>query len=96
MNKITKIAIQESYKILCSFKNGENRLFDVEQSLAKDKKYTNKILSQDVFNKVKVGSLGELYWDGVAEMKDLHGNMISCEYDICPDFVYMHSELVGS
>lgn len=94
MNKITNLSIQKPFKILCTFKNGENRLFNVEQSLAKNKKYTNKILSQDVFNEVKVGSLGELYWDGVAEMKDLHDNMISCEYDICPDFVYINSELI--
>lgn len=96
MNKITNISIQEPFKILCTFKNGENRIFNLEQILDKNKKYTNKILSPAVFSEVKVGSLGELYWDGVAEMKDLHGNMISCEYDICPDFVYMHSELVGS
>jgi len=95
MNKIIDISIKEPFKILCTFKNGENRMFNLEQSLDKNKKYTNKILSQDVFNAIKVGSLGELYWDGIAKMKDLNGDMISCEYDICPDFVYVNSVLIG-
>jgi len=62
LNKIIDISIQEPFKIICTFSNGENRIFDLEKSLDKNKKYTNKVLSQDIFSKVKVGSLGEIYW----------------------------------
>ena len=94
MNKIVNISIQEPYKLLCSFNNGEQRLLDLVKVLNINQKYTNKIFNTKTFSEVKIGSFGEIYWNNVAEMKDLKGNTIPCEYDICPDFAYLNSTLV--
>ena len=91
MNKIVKISVQEPYKLLCFFNNGDQRILDLEEVLDSKKKFASKIFDTTIFNKVKVGSFGEAYWDDVAEMKDLNGNIIPCKYDICPDFAYLNS-----
>ena len=91
MYRIIDIEILEPFKIACHFKNGEKRLFDLEKSLNKSQKYTQKLLEGDVFSTAKVDSLGGIYWEGMAEMTDLEGNTIPCDYDISPEFVYMNS-----
>ena len=90
-NRIVKISIREPYKLLCFFNNGEQRILDLEEVLDTKKKFVSKILDSTTFNKAKIGSFGEVYWDDVAEMKDLNGNTIPCGYDICPDFAYLNS-----
>ena len=91
MNKIENISFLEPFRILCEFKNGEKRILDLEKLLDKSRKYSIRIFNDDVYQNAKVGSFGEIYWDGIAEMKDLKGNIVPCQYDICPDYVYMHS-----
>ena len=95
MNRIVKISIREPCKLLCFFNNGEQRILDLEEVLDPNKKFVSKIFDSTTFNKVKVGSFGELYWEDVAEMKDLNGNTIACQYDICPDFAYLHSNPIN-
>ena len=90
-SKIVKISIREPYKLLCFFNNGEQRILDLEKVLDPKKKFVSKIFDSTTFNKAKIGSFGEVYWEDVAEMKDLNGNTIACEYDICPDFAYLNS-----
>ena len=92
MNKIINISLQEPFKILCYFNNGEQRILDLKQALNPKQKYTKKVFDQKVFNQAKIGSFGEIFWEGIAEMKDLNGNVIPCEYDICPDFAYLNSK----
>ena len=91
MKKIVKISYQEPFKILCSFDNGEQRLLDLKNVLNARQKYTQQILNKNTFKQAKIGSFGEIYWNNIAEMKDLNGNTIPCEYDICPDFAYLKS-----
>jgi len=89
MRKILKIELLEPYKILCIFDNGEQRIIDLDEVLKKSNKYTSKVFSN--FHKTKIGSNGEIYWDGIGEIKNLNGETIPCEYDICPDFAYINS-----
>ena len=89
MNKITDISFLELFKILCTFSNGEQRILDLNSTL-KDK-YSKKIFNEDVFSQAKIGSLGEIYWEGIAEIKDLNGKIIPCEYDISPEFAHVNS-----
>ncbi|WP_445734943.1 hypothetical protein [Mariniflexile sp.] len=91
MNKIINIYIQEPFKILCFFENGEQKILDLQQVLNPEQKYMKSILNKKVFNQAKIGSFGEIYWEGVAQMKDLNGITIPCNYDISPDFAYLKS-----
>lgn len=91
MKRILEISYQEPFKIVCSFNNGEQRLLDLQYALNPKQKYTQKILNNKTFKKAKIGVFGEIYWEGIAEMKDLEGNTIPCEYDISPDFAYIKS-----
>lgn len=53
-----------------------------------------KTLNREVFDKVKLGSFGELFWDEIVEIQELNGSVSSCNDDISPEFVYAHSEAV--
>lgn len=86
-----------SFSIVCKFNNGEVRKLEVDKIFA-DKlndTYIQKILTKAVFDSVKIGDFGQLYWENVAQMKDLDGSMISCEYDMSPEFVYYDSNPVN-
>ena len=45
----------------------------------------------NTYKTVKIGEFGQLYWDGIAEIKTLDRKLIPTEFDICPDFVYLSS-----
>jgi len=94
MIKPIKIVDIAPYYIVCLFNNGELRKFTVEPIFFSkvNKSIIDNIFSINTFNTAKIGTLGQLYWDNVATMKDEKGNPISCEYDISPEFVYHHSK----
>lgn len=91
MRKIIKIEIMDNYIIRCEFDNGEMRDLDIKTFMDRNGKYSKKVYDLSVFNKVKLGDFGQIYWDGIAKMRTLDGNLIPTEYDICPDFAYMNS-----
>jgi hypothetical protein len=97
MIKPIEITIHPAYSLLCKFSNGELKKLFVEPILLqeKNKKIADKILNPNFFNQVKLGELGQIYWQDAAEMKDEKGNTISCEYDLSPEFVYHYSVKVS-
>jgi hypothetical protein len=91
MKKIIKIEFCENNQIICHFDNNELRIIDLSKTI-KDK-YITKILSDEtIFKSAKIGEFGELYWANAAEIKDLNGKIIPCEYDISPEFAYYNSK----
>ncbi len=93
MIKLSKIEFSENNEILCFFENGELRLFNVQKSI-KDR-YIKVIISDDnILKSAQIGKFGEIYWADMGEIKDLDGNIIRCEYDISPEFVYENSVTV--
>ena len=90
MKKVTKIIFLTEYKLHCFFNNGEERLLDVP-AILKDK-YAKKIMNEHIFKKAKVGDLGEIYWEGIGEIKQLDGSLTPCNYDMSPEFVYINSK----
>ncbi len=93
MIKLSKIEFSENNEILCFFENGELRLFNVQNSI-KDR-YIKVIISDDkIFKSAQIRKFGEIYWADMGEIKDLDGNIIRCEYDISPEFVYENSVTV--
>ncbi len=93
MVKLSKIEFSENNEILCFFENGEQRLFNVQNSI-KDR-YIGAIISDDkILKSAQIGQFGEIYWSNMGEIKDLEGNVIRCEYDISPEFVYENSVII--
>jgi hypothetical protein len=93
MLKINDIKLIDNHKILCFFNTGEKRIFNVTSIINEENKFSIKLNQPHIFKKAKVGLFGEIYWDGIAEMKDYEGKTIPCEYDISPEFVYQNSDL---
>ncbi len=90
MVKLSKIEFSENNEILCRFENGELRLFNVRDSI--QDRYIDIIVSDNkIFKSAQIGKFGEIYWSDMGEIKDLKGNVILCEYDISPEFVYENS-----
>lgn len=92
MRKITAIKFLDSFKLLCIFNTGEKRLLDVSKALDMQHGLAKKLTDPKVFSQARVGSCGEIVWEGIGEIKDYNGSVIPCEYDISPEFAYHHSE----
>ena len=65
--------------------------FGFEEILQKNSKYAEKVFDGSIFQTVKIGINGELYWKDMAKIKTLKGEIIPCDYDICPDYAYINS-----
>ena len=89
MRNIIKISFPKKNQILCQFDNGENKILDLT-TLLKDQ-YGKRVLREDLYDKAKVGSMGEIVWEKLAEIKNLDGEPEPCDYDISPEFAYHHS-----
>ena len=96
MHKLLEIVEIDSFSIICTFTNGEVRKLEIDKILEAKKEdlYVKKILTPIVFNSVKIGELGQLYWENIAQMKDENGNFKPCEYDMSPEFVYYNSNSI--
>lgn len=81
----------DDYIIRCEFDNGEIRDLDITTFMDRNGVYSKHVYDKSVFSKVKLGEFGQLYWEGIAKIKTLDGNINPTEYDICPDFAYMNS-----
>ena len=71
------------------FDNGDERILDLKEVI--NDKYREKILSPDIFKKAQIGSFGEIFWKDMGAIKNLNGDIESCDYDISSDFAYMKS-----
>lgn len=90
MRRIHKIELIGDNKIVCFFKNGEQRLLNLNTVL-KDK-YGRLVTSDNsTYQKAKIGEFGEIFWNGLAQMKDYDGNYIDCSYDMSAEFAYQNS-----
>ena len=92
MIKAQEIVAIESFSIICRFNNGEIKRLEVDKVLPINDERVSKILHKEVFDSVKVGAFGQLFWENIAEIKDEMGNVIVCEYDLSPEFVYYNSK----
>ncbi len=91
MHKIISVEVQSPFKLICHFKNGEVRIVDLDKVLDRKGKYAEKVLEVDTFKKVKIDPFGGIYWEGIAEMKDINGQSIPCEYDVSAGLIYEKS-----
>ena len=90
--KAKKIIELKPYYLVFEFENGEIKKLDVAQFLNGQNSFSvERILNPSHFAKAQIGSLGQLYWPEAAHIKDIHGDLILCEYDMSPEFVYNNS-----
>ena len=94
MLKVVEIDYLDDSKLLCKFNNGERRVLDLKKTLNKKDIYAKIILGSDIVQQAKIGSFGEIFWENAAEIQDLDGSMITCDYDISPEFAYHNSDLI--
>jgi hypothetical protein len=98
MIKPIKIEKIEDFKLKIRFNNQELRLLSVFEIpfASQNQNYFTKLQNDyDAFKKVKIGSLGQIMWGQIAEMKDKNGKLILCEFDMSPEFVYHNSILLN-
>jgi hypothetical protein len=93
MLKITHISLLSNFMIRCVFNTGEERMFDLKKALSIEDPFVKKILRPEVFEKVKIGEFGQLYWQNIGEIRELNDTVSPCDYDISPEFVYAHSKV---
>ena len=95
MRKVLKIDLIGDNKIICFFKNGEQRLLDLKATL-KDK--YGKLITSDktTYSQATIGEFGEIMWNGLAQMRDSNGETIPCAYDMSPEFAYQNSTPIKS
>jgi len=95
MKKIVDIELLDSFKMICVFENGERKILDLTKTLDKSHRYAEKVFSEEIFRKTKIGSMGQIYWEGIAEIVNLDGHSVPCEYDMSPEFVYLNSSKIS-
>jgi hypothetical protein len=93
MIKPIEIIEVQPFYLVCKFNNGEIKKILIEPILKSqnNKLAEQKILDTKFFITVQLGELGQIYWDNAAQMIDKDGKLISCEYDMSPEFVYANS-----
>ncbi len=93
MMKIIAIKFHKPFILECIFANKERRLFNLEEVFDRKAKYVNKLFNPAIFEQAKIGMFGQVYWEGIAEIRDLNGKLEPCEYDMSAEFIYHNSVL---
>lgn len=94
MRKIVDVKIIKPFILRCTFDNGEVRDLLLEKHIEMSNKYSHKLFEKSIFETVRIGENGELFWKDIGEIQELDGTMMKCDFDICPDFAYLNSEPV--
>ena len=92
MKKVTRISIKEPYKLIFHFNNGESRLLDLEKVLDINQPFAKKVFQDNTYSMVEIDSFGGIFWDSIAEIRELDGSIKPCEFDISPEFAYYNSD----
>lgn len=92
--RVKEILSIEPFVIKALWTDGIVRLVDFGSFLHgyadKEGSVFQKILDKDTFEKAQTDGR-TIYWDGLAEMVDYDGRIISAPLDFCPDVLFQHS-----
>ncbi len=93
MIKVMEIKRVEPYAVECKFNNGISKVLDVYPLIQnhKDLVGIDKLLEMQVFSSVRVGEMGELVWDNIIKT-EYNGETILMNYDISPEFAFIHAK----
>lgn len=92
-SKPIKIEKIKDFTLVIRFENNELKTLNIKalDFSSYSKSIIDKLFEKNVFEKVKIGALGQIYWENVATMQDYDGKTIPCEFDISPEYVYLTS-----
>lgn len=89
MERVVEITEIGKYYCVCRFNNGTIKKINIEPLIKSHaNKLTRNLFDFSIFSEVKIGDVGQLYWADTSTMKDEKGNIIPCEYDISPEFIF--------
>lgn len=96
MLKIVEIISVEPYNVICKFNTGEIKIIALENCISTSSNNVDKakLLNKEFFKQVQIGKFGELFWADSAFMKNEKNELIPCEFDLSPEFVYHNSRAV--
>ena len=96
--RIKEIISINPFVISALWSNNEVRKIDFAQFLSdyfqKNDSIFHKILDERTFLKAKTDGR-TIYWEGLAQMQDYDGKIISAPLDFCPDVLFEQSVLVS-
>jgi len=74
------------------FNNGISKKLDIYSIIENHKALIGieKLLEKQVFNKVRIGEMGELVWDSIIQ-SEFNGETSLLDYDISPEFAYFNA-----
>ncbi len=88
MTRVNKIISINNFSITCLLSNGAIKSIDMEPLLQNHKhlKGIEKLYNQDVFNKVKIGILGEILWEKII-VTEHNGEINIWDYDVSSELI---------
>lgn len=94
MIKVKNINKIDGYTLELLFNNGEIKQLDFKRIIDNNEKdiYIKKLVNLEKFCQVRVGDLGEIYWENLATIKELDGSIVPCNYDCSPEFIYANAK----
>lgn len=92
MIQVTQIVVIDNMSIICELNNGSRRKIAMLPIIEQHQHINgvSKLKDSAVLKSAKIGEMGEIYWKNlVLNSKNEYWN-----YDISPEFVYLHGEVV--
>ena len=82
------------FKVVCKFNTGEIKQIELASMIKNSNQYVNKkkLLEEAFFKQASIGVFGELYWKNAAYFRNENNELIPCEYDLSPEFIYYNSD----
>ena len=98
MIKAVEIIEVKPYEVICKFNNGEMRQINMQPIILSSNDFVNKqkLLEPNFFKQAAIGAFGQLYWADAAYFKNEKGELVNCEFDLSPEFIYYNSQLIRS
>ena len=96
MIKAVEIIDVKPYEVICKFNNGELRQINMKKIIMESNDFVNKqkLLEPEFFKQATIGTFGQLYWADAAFFRNENGELVNCEFDLSPEFIFHNSKLV--
>lgn len=92
MIRITNITVIHPYQLNCKFNSGAIKILNVLPIIEHHKhlKGVESLLDEKIFENVKIGEFGEIYWENIVKT-EYDGHVLYWNYDISPEFAYLNA-----
>ena len=93
MIKVTSIERAEPYFLVCRFNNQAIKKLDILPLIENHKNLQciEQLLESQIFNKARIGKMGQIVWDNIIST-NYNGVEMIWDYDISPEFAFENAE----